>query len=79
MGPRAGLDNMEQGESLTLSILELRPLGYLACSESLYRLRYPQYLPKIINFNKVLGSEDIFNSRSCSIGRKSELEFHQKK
>jgi hypothetical protein len=35
--PRAGLD-MEKRKSLTLPGLELRPLGRLASSQSLYRL-----------------------------------------
>jgi hypothetical protein len=38
--PRAGLD-MKRRKFLTLPGLELRPLGRLACSQSLYRLRYP--------------------------------------
>jgi hypothetical protein len=39
--PRAGLDDVERRTFLTLSGLELRPLGRLARSQSLYRLRYP--------------------------------------
>jgi hypothetical protein len=38
MGPRAGLDDMEKRKFLTLSGLELRPLGCPARSQSLYRL-----------------------------------------
>jgi hypothetical protein len=38
--PRAGLDNVEKRQFLTLSGLELRPLGRPARSQSLYRLRY---------------------------------------
>jgi hypothetical protein len=41
MDPRAGLDDMEERKFLTLPELELRPLGRLARSQSLYRLRYP--------------------------------------
>jgi hypothetical protein len=41
MGPRAGLDDVEKRKFLTLPGLELRPLGPLARSQSLYRLRYP--------------------------------------
>jgi hypothetical protein len=39
--PRAGLDDLEKREFFTLPGLELRPLGHLARSQSLYRLRYP--------------------------------------
>jgi hypothetical protein len=38
MDPRAGLDDMEKRKFLTLQGLELRPLGRLTCSQSLYRL-----------------------------------------
>jgi hypothetical protein len=40
MDPRAGLDNVEKKEFLTLPGLELRPFGRSARSQSLYRLRY---------------------------------------
>jgi hypothetical protein len=39
--PRTGLDDVEKRKFLTLSRLELRPLGHPARSQSLYRLRYP--------------------------------------
>jgi hypothetical protein len=38
---RAGMDDVENTEFLTLLGLELRPLGRPARSQSLYRLRYP--------------------------------------
>jgi hypothetical protein len=38
---RAGLDNSENRKFLTLPALELRPLSRPTCSQSLYRLRYP--------------------------------------
>jgi hypothetical protein len=41
VGPRAGLDDVEKKKFLTLTGLELRPLGRPARSQSLYRLRYP--------------------------------------
>jgi hypothetical protein len=41
VGPRAGLDDAEERKFLTLPELELRPLGRPACTQSLYRLRYP--------------------------------------
>jgi hypothetical protein len=41
VGPRVSLDNVEKRKFLTLPGLELRPLGHLACSQLLYRLRYP--------------------------------------
>jgi hypothetical protein len=40
VNPRAGLDDMEKWIFLTLSGLELRPLGRPARGQSLYRLRY---------------------------------------
>jgi hypothetical protein len=40
VGPRAGLDDVEKRNFLTLPGLELRPLGRPARSQSLYRLRY---------------------------------------
>jgi hypothetical protein len=41
VGPRAGLDDVEKRNFLTLPRLELRPLGRPVRSQSLYRLRYP--------------------------------------
>jgi hypothetical protein len=41
VGPRAGLDDMENRKFLPTQGLELRPLGRPARSQSLYRLRYP--------------------------------------
>ena len=41
VGPRVGLDDVEKRKFLTIPGLELRPLGRPACSQSLYRLRYP--------------------------------------
>jgi hypothetical protein len=40
MDPRAGLDELEKREFLTLPGLELRPFGRPARSQSLYRLHY---------------------------------------
>jgi hypothetical protein len=39
--PRAGLEDVEKRKFFTLLGLELRPLGRPVCSQSLYRLRYP--------------------------------------
>jgi hypothetical protein len=41
VGPRAGLDEMEERKFLTLSGLELRSLGRPARSQSLYPLHSP--------------------------------------
>jgi hypothetical protein len=41
VGPRPGLDDMVKRKILTLPVLELRPVGHPAPSQSLYRLRYP--------------------------------------
>jgi hypothetical protein len=38
--PRAGLDDVEKRKFLTLSGLELQPLGRPTRSQSLYQLRY---------------------------------------
>jgi hypothetical protein len=43
VGPKAGLDEVEERKFLKLPVLELRPLGRLARSQSLYRLRSPVY------------------------------------
>jgi hypothetical protein len=43
VGPRAGLDDVEKRKFLTLSGLELRPFGRPTRSQSLYRLRYPEF------------------------------------
>jgi hypothetical protein len=40
VGPKAGLDDMEERKFLPILGLELRPLGRPARSQSLYRLRY---------------------------------------
>jgi hypothetical protein len=37
--PRAGLDEVEKRKFVTLPRLKLQPLGRVACSQSLYRLR----------------------------------------
>jgi hypothetical protein len=50
VGPRAGLDAVEEKKFLTLPGLELRPLGRPASNQSLYRLRYAGSL-----FNKIMG------------------------
>jgi hypothetical protein len=41
VGPRAGVDDVENRKFLTLPGLEFRALGGPARSQSLYRLRYP--------------------------------------
>jgi hypothetical protein len=41
VGPRADLGDVERRTFLTLPGLEFRILGRSACSQSLYRLRYP--------------------------------------
>jgi hypothetical protein len=41
MDRRTCLDDMENGKFLTLTGLEQQLLGHPACSQSLYRLRYP--------------------------------------
>jgi hypothetical protein len=41
VGPRAGLEDVEERKYITLPGLEIRPLGRPARSLSLYRLRLP--------------------------------------
>jgi hypothetical protein len=41
VGPRTGLDDVENRKFLNLPALELRPFGRPTSSQSLYRLRYP--------------------------------------
>jgi hypothetical protein len=52
VGPRAGLDDVENRKFLTIPGLELRSLGHPARSQSLYRLGYSAhvffYFPKDI-------------------------------
>jgi hypothetical protein len=43
VGPRAGLDDVDKRNFLTLLGLELRPIGRPSRSQSPYRLRYPGY------------------------------------
>jgi hypothetical protein len=43
VSPRARLDDAEKRKFLTLTGLELRPLGHSTRSQSLYRLRYPGF------------------------------------
>jgi hypothetical protein len=40
VGPRAGLDDMEERKILDLTGTELWPLSHPACSQSLHRLCY---------------------------------------
>jgi hypothetical protein len=47
-GPKAGLHDVENRKFLTILALELRPLGLPARSQSLYRLRYPEYCWSIL-------------------------------
>jgi hypothetical protein len=47
VGPRTGLDVVEKRKCLPLPGLELRPLSRPARSQSLYRLRYPNYLANL--------------------------------
>jgi hypothetical protein len=50
--PRAGLDDVEKRNFLTLPGLELRPLGRPARSQSLYRLRHPGSSDQLGYLNK---------------------------
>jgi hypothetical protein len=52
VGPRAGLDDVENRKFLTLPGLELRLLGRPARSQSLYRLRYPGFTIVLFNHTK---------------------------
>jgi hypothetical protein len=56
LGPRAGPDDVEKRKSLTQLGLELRPLGRPACSQSLYRLNYPNSSFILINTTHSLSS-----------------------
>jgi hypothetical protein len=44
VGPRTGLDDVERRKCLPITGLKFRPLDRPACSQSLYRLRYPGYI-----------------------------------
>jgi hypothetical protein len=55
VGPRAGLDDVEKRKFLTLTGLDLRPLGCPARRQSLYRLRYPgSFLTLVAMKNSIL-------------------------
>jgi hypothetical protein len=41
VSPRAGLDDLKKRKFFTLPGLEVKPLGHLPRSQSVYRLRYP--------------------------------------
>jgi hypothetical protein len=49
MDPKTGLGDVKKRKFLTVRVLELRPLGRPAGSQSLYRLRYPGSQKKKIN------------------------------
>jgi hypothetical protein len=70
--PRAGLDDVEKRKYLTLPGLELRPLGRPACSQSLYRLRYPFfYMQRVAAniLNKQSRTSEKELSSSLGVGR----------
>jgi hypothetical protein len=52
VGPRAGLDDIENWKFFSPPELELGPLGRPACSQSLYRLRYPGYYNSEVRLGK---------------------------
>jgi hypothetical protein len=64
VGPRTGLDDVERRKILPLPGLELRPLGRPACSQSLYRLRYPGPFQYIDVLNR--GATGVGNSTHCA-------------
>jgi hypothetical protein len=67
LGLPSGLDNVGKREFLTIAVLELRPLGGRACSQSLYRLRYPgsyKYMDKLMI--KQVGSGLIYRVMSTN-------------
>jgi hypothetical protein len=50
VGRRIGQEDVKNIKFLTQPGLELRPLSRPACSQSLYRLHYPGFLPSYIGF-----------------------------
>jgi hypothetical protein len=52
VGPRVSLDNVKKGKFFTLPVLELRSLGWLTRSQSLYRLRYPGSQHQVTPYRK---------------------------
>jgi hypothetical protein len=71
VGPRAGLDDVEKRELLTIQGLELRPLCRPAHSQSLYRLRYPGFRP-VKKANDI--ERNAYASESHSMCNKNEKE-----
>jgi hypothetical protein len=51
--PRADMDDVEKRKFLTLSGLELRPLGRQARSQLLYRLHYPSFVTVYFEKKKI--------------------------
>jgi hypothetical protein len=72
VGPRAGLDDVEKRKFLSLSELELRPLGRPARSQSLYRLWFKKEVV-VVSHKNVLRVEkwctwhDKCNSSLCAL------------
>jgi hypothetical protein len=50
VGPRTGLHDMGKRKFLALPGLEVQPLGRPALRQSLYRLRYPGSVPRLLRF-----------------------------
>jgi hypothetical protein len=55
VGQRNGLDDVKKRKILPPPGLEIRPLGHPARSQSLYRVRYPDYkINRMPVFNKIM-------------------------
>jgi hypothetical protein len=63
MSPRAGLDDIDKRQFLTLPGLELRLLGRPARSQSLYRIRYSVYR---VLFQCLRNSLELFQRNSVA-------------
>jgi hypothetical protein len=62
LGPRAGLDDVENRKFLTLTGLELQPLGHPAHSQSLYQLHYLSSVENIYTNIPKIGTMNVITN-----------------
>jgi hypothetical protein len=73
VGPRAGLNDIEERKFLTLPGLELRPLGRPARSQLLYWLRYPGFCLDDVEKRKFLTLPGLEIRPLCCSARSQSL------
>jgi hypothetical protein len=78
VNPRDSLDDMEKWKLLTLSGLELRPLGCPARSQSLYRLRCPGSLLLLLLFIRFKVIRTFISTPLFEVKKDTELKYYIK-